>query len=498
MAKIKDATYWVEQIREGKITAAELLKTAEKKIENINPKYNALVAHDIQKAFEDLKKTQTGYFAGLPFPLKMLGQDHKGLPSTSSSKLFKDSLARSDDNFVKALFESGLTPFGQTNSPEFGFKNISDPALYGVTRNVWNSAYSPGGSSGGAASAVAAGIFPIAGASDGGGSIRIPASFSGLIGLKATRGLMPQGPANYRGWQGAATTGALTVSVRDAGHFLAEMQRRQEADPYQAQLLDKAALHHLTEPDHPLKIAYSLEAPISGIEISKTSKAALKKAVDFLKAQGHHVTEVSFPLDARTLVQTYYQMNAAETFAMLKPWEEAHGRKISNEDVETLTYALLEAGRNANAASYIQALNLWDTACATFDEKVFKDFDLFLTPTTAKTAPKIEEELISPAVLEKMKEIHHYTFAEQINIIEQAFESSLAYTPYNFISNLTGQPALSLPVYLETETNLPQGIQLWGRKNSELLLLRLALQFENHNQFVLPEFYGTASKNPVF
>jgi amidase len=285
MVTIKDATYWVEKIRQGEVTPTELLAITQKKIDEINPKYNALVDYDMAKAQEDIIKTKSGYFAGLPFPLKMLGQDHAGLPSTSSSKLFQNSIARSDDNYVKALLDSGLTPFGQTNSPEFGFKNISDSALYGDTRNVWNTAYYSGGSSGGAASAVASGIFPMAGASDGGGSIRIPASFSGLIGLKMTRGLMPQGPGNYRGWQGAATTGALTVSVRDTASFVAEMQRSQEADPYQTQLLDKEVLHHLTEPDQALRIAYSFDSPISGVEISDTSKAALQKAVDFLKTK---------------------------------------------------------------------------------------------------------------------------------------------------------------------------------------------------------------------
>ena len=234
MTKIKDATYWSEQIRKGETTPIELLLVAEKKIEKLNPQYNALVAYDINQAKNDLSKTQNGYFAGLPFPLKMLGQDHANLPATACSKLFKDNIAHSDDNYVKAILAAGLTPFGQTNAPEFGFKNISDAALYGNTRNVWNSAYYSGGSSGGAATAVASGIFPMAGASDGGGSIRIPASFSGLIGLKMTRGLMPQGPQNYRSWQGAATSGALTISVRDTASFLAEMQRQQETDPYQA------------------------------------------------------------------------------------------------------------------------------------------------------------------------------------------------------------------------------------------------------------------------
>ena len=486
---IKDATYFIGQLHTNQITPEQLLIATQKKINKINPNYNAVIAHDIALAQKDINKTKQGYFAGLPFPLKMLGQVHAGLGATACSRLFKDNLSDTDDNYVTTLLTAGLTPFGQTNSPEFGFKNITDSSLYGDTLNVWNSAYYSGGSSGGAASAVAAGIFPMAGASDGGGSIRIPASFSGLIGLKVTRGLMPQGPDTYRGWQGASTSGALTVSVRDTAHFLAEMQLMQEADPYQSQLLDKQSLHHITEIDRPLNIAFSYESPISGIKISDTAKAALRKTIDFLKAQGHQLTEVEFPLDARALIQSYYQMNAAETFAMLNPWEKQQEKKITNEDVEPLTYALLETGRQVDAASYIQALNLWDNACAIFDDKLFKDFELFLTPTTAKTAPKIGEKLIDDNLISQLKTCEQYALKQQLDLIETAFESSLAYTPYSFISNLTGQPALSLPVYLDNTTNLPQGVQIWGPKHSEIIMLRLALQFENHEQFILPEAY---------
>lgn len=269
------------------------------------------------------------------------------------------------------------------------------------------------------------------------------------------------------------------------------MQLMQEADPYQTSLLDKDTLHHLTEIDRPLNIAISFDSPISGVKISNTAKAALHKAIDFLKAQGHHITEVDFPLDARALIQSYYQMNAAETFAMLNPWEKQQGKKITNKDVEPLTYALLEAGRHVNTADYIYSLNSWDKACEFFNDELFKNFDLFLTPTTAKTAPKIGETLIDDSLKTQLTTCEKYDLKQQLNLIEAAFELSLTYTPYSFISNLTGQPALSIPVYLDSHTNLPQGVQIWGAKHDEILMLRLALQFENHGQFILPEVYRT-------
>lgn len=349
MLEIKDATYWAEQLKSRNLSAKELLEMTKQKIDQLNPLYNAIVAEDLAVAKEDLALTGQGFFAGLPFALKMLGQTHKGLPDTASSQLFSENVASEDDNYVKALIRAGLTPYGQTNSPEFGFKNISDSKLYGDTRNVWNSDYYSGGSSGGAASAVASGMFAIAGASDGGGSIRIPASFSGLIGLKMTRGRMPQGPGSYRGWQGASISGALTVSVRDTARFILEMQTLQEAAPYQARLLDEKELLEVCESTDSfvsknlsvkLKIAYSLQSPISGIELSDDALKAVKKAVEFLKGQGHELVEIDFPLNARPLIQSYYQMNAAETVAMLEPWEKSAGRQLTSQDVELLTYAL--------------------------------------------------------------------------------------------------------------------------------------------------------------
>ena len=164
MLEIKDATYWAEQLKSRNLSAKELLEMTKQKIDQLNPLYNAIVAEDLAVAKEDLALTGQGFFAGLPFALKMLGQTHKGLPDTASSQLFSENVASEDDNYVKALIRAGLTPYGQTNSPEFGFKNISDSKLYGDTRNVWNSDYYSGGSSGGAASAVASGMFAIAGA----------------------------------------------------------------------------------------------------------------------------------------------------------------------------------------------------------------------------------------------------------------------------------------------------------------------------------------------
>ena len=189
---MEDATYWAEQLTQKKISFSELTARIEEKIQQVEPTLNALVSFDRQaaiKQYEQNPQTKAALFSGLPIPLKILGQSKAGWPATSAAALFANAKAEQTSAFVNGLEQLGLIPLGQTNAPEFGFKNVTDPVLYGPTRNPWQSAYSAGGSSGGAAAVVAAGLFPLAAASDGGGSIRIPASFNGLIGLKPTREL---------------------------------------------------------------------------------------------------------------------------------------------------------------------------------------------------------------------------------------------------------------------------------------------------------------------
>lgn len=236
---MKDGLYWAEKLRNKEISFHELLKTFEEKARKQNSMLNAFVSMMDHEAIEEYQKQQNMLerpFAGLPVPLKMLGQEKEGWLSTSGSKLLREHRASRNSNFTNQMITSGLIPFAQTNTPEFGFKNITDAQIYGPAKNPWNLAYYSGGSSGGAASAVASGIVPIAGASDGGGSIRIPASFCGLIGLKPTRGAMPVGPNSWRGWQGAAIDFALTVSMRDTEKLFYTMRSIESAAPYQAPL----------------------------------------------------------------------------------------------------------------------------------------------------------------------------------------------------------------------------------------------------------------------
>lgn len=287
----KDALAMAQAVKTGQVSARELVVDSMERIEKHNPTINALVEKQYEEA---LSKADSGdfskkMFAGVPILLKDLGQQQAGHLSTSGSKLFAHYRSNQTDRFVQRLEDLGFIILGRTNTPEFGFKNISDSRLHGrvnLPRDVRRNA---GGSSGGAAAAVAAGFVPLAAASDGGGSIRIPASFNGLIGLKPSRGRMPVGPSSYRGWQGASVHFAITKSVRDTRAFLQGMQVYQPESPFPLPVLSGQELQ--VQVNRPLRIAYCLASPI-GSPVSAEAQQAVLETVMALKEAGHIVDEL--------------------------------------------------------------------------------------------------------------------------------------------------------------------------------------------------------------
>lgn len=483
---IKDGLYWSNQLKTKQVSFEEYVTHLEAKIKVINPKINALVTFEKESAIKQYHNTpnlDALPFSGLPIPLKMLGQTKKGWLNTAGSRLFRDARSPFTNHFVQRLEAIGLIPIGQSTAPEFGFKNVSDATIYGDTRNPADLSRSAGGSSGGAAALVAAGIFPIAGASDGGGSIRIPASFNGLIGLKPTRGTMPVGPDGWRGWQGASISFGLTVSMRDTKTLFYTMRGTENAAPYQAPKTEWA--HH--EPSNKkLRIAFSTTSPVGSL-VSKEAIHAVEEAVIFLTAQGHEVFEIKYPVNGDQLIRSYYQMNGAETAAMFENIATQMKRELTINDMELMTWGLYQYGQKLSAASYIQSLNTWDAATVEM-EKQFERFDLFLSPATAHPAPKIETDLQSDSIRAELSTIEQRSKEEAATIIYQMFEKSLALSPYTQLANLTGQPAISLPTFT-TKEDLPLGIQFMAAKGKEDLLFQIGYEFEHANRFHLPKAY---------
>lgn len=486
---MEDAVYWSELLKRRKISSVELIEETAKKIQEKNAALNALVTFDIEKARNEAKASthlQSSIFGGQPIPLKILGQQKKGWAATAGAKLLAASKADRTDFFVEKIEEVGFIPFGQTNTPEFGFKNITDPKLYGPTRNPWNLAYSSGGSSGGAASAVAAGMFPIAGASDGGGSIRIPASFNGLIGLKPTRGVMPVGPSEWRSWQGASINFALTVSMRDTIQLFYAMRTAQAAAPYQAP--KKEWLHEAPSDKAKLRIAYTTESPAKKSP-SATTVAAVNEAVDFLRKQGHELTEIHYPINGFEMMDSYYKMNAGETAAMFTEIQESRKQVLKKEDMELMTWGLYQYGEKLSAASYINALQFWDTLAAKM-EQLFSEYDLFLTPTTAFTAPEVDRKLQSEEIFQQLEIADSLNTSQLAEVVEMMFAESWQLTPYTQLANLTGQPAISLPTAI-SQQGLPLGIQFMAAKGREDFLFQAGQIFEAADRFRLPDYYLT-------
>lgn len=473
-----DAVGMAALLKKQEVSAEELLEFSFKRLEQVNPKLNAFTETRRELAEKSLNSVAAGGFVGVPMALKNISQALKGEKLTAGSKLLKEMKAAQDSHLTAKLRDAGFTFIGHTNTPEFGLKNISEPELYGASRNPWNPDYSPGGSSGGSAAAVASGIVPIAGASDGGGSIRIPASFTGLFGLKPTRGRMPVGPGAGRQWQGASIDFVLTKTIRDSAAMLDLLQTVQPAAAFHTPLFPgKYSVEMDKEFSRPLRIAISVESPV-GTPVSEDARLAVMKTAKWLEQQEHHVEEKGNGVDGIGLMQEYYLMNSGEMALLVRNLEKGAGRELRADDMEIESWLLSQAGLKVSAADYSASLAAWDAAAAKM-AAFHESYDFYLTPATAYPAPKVGElthsrESRADLLADWERTL---TMAGQQQLIYDMFLPSLTYTPYTQLANLTGQPAISLPVHV-TESGLPLGVQLMAGKGQEHLLLQLSRQIE--------------------
>ena len=481
-----DATDMAEFIQKKEIAPSEFIELSFEQLEKVNPALNAVIHNRKEKVLEEAKrmKIENKPFAGVPILLKNISQSLKDEAMTSGSKLFKSAISGNDSNFVSKIREAGFLFTGHTNTPEFGLKNITEPELHGPTRSPWNPDYSPGGSSGGAAAAIASGIVPMAGASDGGGSIRIPASFSSLFGLKPTRGRTPVGPGVGRQWQGASIDFVLSRSVRDSAAMLDALQIVQQEAAFHTPLLPGSSLEAMNGAFHkPLRIAFTTKSPV-GTPVSEDAQLAVEKIVKWLEKEGHIVEEQENDVDGIQLMKDYFLMNSGEISSVIEQMEGAFGRSITADDVEIETWMLNEAGKSVSAAKYSASLASWDTAAAQMAD-FHQTYDFFITPATAFTAPKIGELTHSTEEQERLRALMSEGIGseEKQSLIWDMFLPSLTYTPFTQLANLTGQPAISVPVHL-SNAGLPLGVQVMAQKGEERRLLQLASQLEQTDLWI--------------
>lgn len=463
------------------VSPEELVELSFEQLDSLNEQLNITTSTRKERALSEAKKLQhttNSPFLGVPILMKSISQAVKGEPLTAGAKLLKDVVADGDSNFVKRIRKAGFIFTGHTNTPEFALRNTTEPELNGPTRNPWNLEYSPGGSSGGAAAAVASGIVPIAGASDGGGSIRIPASFTSLFGLKPTRGRTPVGPGVGRQWQGAAIDFVLTRSVRDAALILDCLQIVQEEAAFQTPLYPGSFYEaSQREIKRPIRIGYSTKSPV-GTPVSEEARRAVNRALEFFQNMGAEIEETEPAINGEEVMKNYFLMNSGEMAKVITGFEQRLGREVTLDDIEPATWLLQEAGRSVSAVEFSKSLSSWDEAAYQM-MKYHQTYDLYITPATAFPAPQIGEFTISSNQQEELLERMNQATTSEVKqaVIWDMFLPSFTYTPFTQLANLTGQPAVSVPLYL-TEDGLPLGVQMMARKGEEVLLLQIARLME--------------------
>ncbi len=469
-----------ELVKQKEISAAELCEEAIFRIERVNPVLNAVVTPTYDLARQAVQANlPDGPFSGVPFLLKDFLADLAGVPQTMGSRSCKNYIPTRDSELVKRYKQAGLVILGKTNVPEFGLLGITEPELHGPTRNPWNTDHTPGGSSGGSAAAVAGGMVPLASASDGAGSIRIPASCCGLFGLKVTRDRTPNGPPHGRNWQGAIVEHVVSRTVRDSAAILDATHGADEGAPFVIPPPQQPYHQEIRQSPGCLRIAFNTQSPID-TGVHAECIRAVEQTVGLLVELGHEVEEARPEVDGQALARGLIILYSGEVAALMEDLKHLLGRKVKRSDVETLTWTMALLGRSFSAGHFVKAKREWELA-ARMMGRFHETYDLYLTPTMAYPPVKIGELAPKPIEMALLKVINTLGLGSLLitsGEIDKLAVKNLSKTPFNQLANFTGQPAMSVPLYW-TSDGLPCGVQFMGRYGDEATLVRLASQLEN-------------------
>ncbi|EMJ97791.1 amidase [Leptospira alstonii] len=474
-----DAVGLADLVRKKSVHPSELVESAIERIESTNSGLNAVITRFYEDARKAAKsKLPDGSFRGVPTLVKNIVHSIAGAPLTGGSKAFRNFISPTDSEFIKRLRGAGTIFLGQTNVPEFALMGITEPKLYGPTRNPWNLERTPGGSSGGSAAAVASGMVPVATASDGGGSIRIPAAYCGLFGLKPTRGRTPVGPTFGRYWQGASVDHVLSRTVRDSAAFLDALCGIEKSGAFSFEEPKTSFLSEIKKSPGKLRIAFSTQSPI-GTPVHPDCVESVVHTAKLLHSLGHKVEEKDAPVDGKAIGRAFITMYFGEVAAQLKNLEPLLKRKARMGDVESVTWILGLLGRTVSAGEFVRNLQEWDKAALAM-ETFHETYDVYLTPTTAMPPAKIGE--LEPKLGEKiaMQVVGRLGLGRMLlasGLVDELVEKSLSRTPFTQLANLTGQPSVSIPLG-QTSDQLPLGLQFTAARRREDILFRLSAQLE--------------------
>jgi amidase len=448
----QDATGLAELIKKREVSAGEVLEAAIARMVKVNPKINAVTLD-----LSDQARAATpadGPLSGVPYLIKDLGAHVAGTPTSGGSRLFKDVISPADSAIVSAYRKAGLVIFGKTNTPEFGLEPVTEPEAFGPSRNPWNTDYTPGGSSGGASAAVASGIVPAAHASDGGGSIRCPASCTGLFGLKPSRGRVSFAPAN-EGWGGFSIQHAVTRSVRDSAALLDAVCQPVAGDPYWMTPPERPYAQEVGRDPGKLRIGF-FAGSFSAADIDPECAAAVHAAAKLCESLGHDVVEAKPDADFAGARAAAGQVIAPSIAATLEIEGRRRGRPVELGEVEGLTMALAKQGETVPASAYIQAIqtaHAFGRAVARY----FETYDVLLTSTMGRPPVPVGWLRGGPR--------------------EQYVDRLFSFMSNTQAFNITGQPAMTVPLAWSVG-GLPIGLQFVGRMGDESGLFRLAGQLE--------------------
>lgn len=454
-----DALGLASLVRRGEVSQRELVDTAIAAIETLDGDLNAVPAplrlFDLARAAADVPAE--GPFAGVPFLLKNIGSMWKGTPLTNGYRYLADFVCPEDTELSRRIRQAGFLLLGRTNTPEGGWSLGTEPRLYGPTRNPYDPSRTAGGSSGGAAAAVAARMLPIAEASDGGGSIRGPASCCGLVGLKPSRGRITYGPQVPDLWFGSIATFCVTRTVRDTAAYLDAVAGDAPGDPYRLARPERSWLSALDRPPERLRVGFTRTAPWGG-PVSPTVLADLDATTSLLASMGHDLVEHDLETDLRNAWRNYTRITAVETAADFRRWEPLVGRPVDLSELAPVNAALVERGRALSAVDYADHVAAVRKAGQEI-ERELDAFDVFLTPTLTEPPRPIGFWSMENPDLDRYLDL----WAEG---------------GYLFACNISGLPAISVPGAAEAGP-LPIGIHMIGRHGDEAILLSLAQALED-------------------
>lgn len=455
-----DAMGLAHLVQTRQVTAQELLDAAMTRASKAQDRLNCFSALFPENAQAQIDQgLADGPFTGVPFATKDLGAAIKGQPLTNGSMAWKGNIAAEDSVLTQRFKAAGLAIFGQTTSPEWGLTTSTESSLFGQTRNPWDTSRTSGGSSGGASAAVAAGVIPLAHASDGGGSIRIPAACTGLFGMKPSRGRTPMGPATTEGWNGQSCHGVVSRSVRDSAAALDAIHGPEIGSRYVAPAPDGTFLSALDADPKPLKIALWTTAP-NGTRPGPDALKGLQATANLLESLGHRVEEASPILDGEALGKGLMMTVSAAMAMVLSAREAELGRSLEEGEVESVTARFREFGNTIPMVELMRANQASIQAGLDFDRfLVDGGFDMILAPTLSRAPERLGVLSLSP------------------EDVDQYGEAVTTFAPWCAVFNQIGAPAMSVPLHW-TGANLPLGMMFGARCGQERLLFGLAGQLE--------------------